>query len=291
MGAARGFSINIYLPDGDPEGFRIVGKSHWTGRALVIPHALLPALKDHDDLNGAGVYILVGPVEERELPMIYVGEGDPVKDRLQVHYSQKDFWTSVVVFVSSDRSINKAHVEYLEARLIGLAKHAKRCVLDNRNSPTLPSLAAPQRADAESFLDDMLSIYPLLGIRAFEQPVDVRKAAAIMLTLRAKGLSAQGFESPQGFVVKAGSEVAVDVTPSIHQYLATLRDDLIENGVLRRADRCLVFDQDYAFGSPSTAAGVVMGRTANGRVEWRDDKGQTLKELQAAAIGATDSAR
>lgn len=47
------------------------------------------------------------------------------------------------------------------------------------------------------------------------------------------------------------------------------------------------FSQDYVFTSPSTAAAVVLGRSANGRIEWKDAQGRTLKELQTqeAAIG------
>jgi len=41
------------------------------------------------------------------------------------------------------------------------------------------------------------------------------------------------------------------------------------------------FTQDQVFGSPSTAAGVVLGRTANGRIEWKSADGKTLKQLQA----------
>jgi Domain of unknown function (DUF4357) len=35
------------------------------------------------------------------------------------------------------------------------------------------------------------------------------------------------------------------------------------------------------FSSPSAAATVVLGRSANGRIEWKDAQGRTLKELQA----------
>ena len=46
------------------------------------------------------------------------------------------------------------------------------------------------------------------------------------------------------------------------------------------------FSQDYVFTSPSTAAAVVLGRSANGRIEWKDGQGRTLKELQAQeAVG------
>jgi len=38
--ACRGFSVNVFLPAGDPEGVKVVEKSNWTGRGLVIPKAI-----------------------------------------------------------------------------------------------------------------------------------------------------------------------------------------------------------------------------------------------------------
>lgn len=281
--SSRGFSINIFLPNGDPEGFRIISKSHWTGKGLVIPRPLFVEWKKYPDLKAAGVYVLVGSNEDRELPTIYIGEGDPVLARLEDHYGKKDFWTWLVVFVSSDRTINKAHIEYIEARLIELAKEAKRCILDNQNNPTLSVLHEAQKADAESFLADMLSIYPLLGLQVFEKPKRPSKEEHI-LKITGKGLSARGYESAQGFVVLQGSKAATKEVPSIHQYLSTLRKDLLDNGVLVNSGDHFSFSQDYVFGSPSTAAGVVLGRSANGRTEWKDDKGRTLKDVQETQL-------
>ncbi|HXI11561.1 MAG TPA: DUF4357 domain-containing protein [Thermoanaerobaculia bacterium] len=61
-----------------------------------------------------------------------------------------------------------------------------------------------------------------------------------------------------------------------------LRSALIANRVLNAAGDDYVFTQDYAFTFPSTAAGVVLGRSSNGRVEWKTKEGKTLKELQEA---------
>jgi hypothetical protein len=64
--------------------------------------------------------------------------------------------------------------------------------------------------------------------------------------------------------------------------MATLRKDLIASGVIVPQGDALVFAQDYVFGSPSTSAGVIMGRTANGRDTWKTEDGRTLKQVQAA---------
>ena len=71
--------------------------------------------------------------------------------------------------------------------------------------------------------------------------------------------------------------------PSVHAYLAAARRSLVENGVLRLDGQHYVFTQDYVFGSPSTAAGVVLGRSANGRTEWQTAQLKTLKALQEEA--------
>ena len=32
--------------------------------------------------------------------------------------------------------------------------------------------------------------------------------------------------------------------------------------------------EDYSFSSPSLAASVLLGRSANGRIEWKDEQGE-----------------
>ena len=54
---------------------------------------------------------------------------------------------------------------------------------------------------------------------------------------------------------------------------------MLAAGVFEERNGDYVFPQDYLFGSPSTAAAVVHGRTANGWVEWKDKNGATLSEI------------
>ena len=90
---------------------------------------------------------------------------------MEQHYVKKEFWTWAVFFVSTDSSLNRAHVQHLEARLLDMAKQAKRANLDNANTPQMPALSEAETADAESFLADMLIIFPLLGLTVFEKAV------------------------------------------------------------------------------------------------------------------------
>jgi hypothetical protein len=126
-------------------------------------------------------------------------------------------------------------------------------------------------------------ILPLLGVVAFEA-IDTQASPADRLHLKGKGAQATGADTPEGFVVYEGSLARIDVVPSVHSYLQTQRERLQAEGVLVPDGGYLRFTRAHLFDSPSTAAGVLLGRAANGRIEWKSPSGQTLKQLQEAAL-------
>jgi hypothetical protein len=107
-----------------------------------------------------------------------------------------------------------------------------------------------------------------------------------LLELHGPDTDARGRDEPGGFVVLRGSTGRADTVPSIHAYLLERRQQLISQAVLEPVNGRLQVTADYRFDSPSTAAGVLLGRAANGRTEWKDSQGRTLKELQARASQA-----
>ena len=129
----------------------------------------------------------------------------------------------------------------------------------------------------------MLGMLPVLGVHAFEQPPQAPVASAPELTCKGKGLLARGYESTQGFVVKAESQAAGQVAQSVSNHFpgtVAKRQSLIDLGVLMQQGNVYVFTQDYAFNSPSLASTVVLGRSSNGRTDWKDAQGRSLKSLQ-----------
>jgi hypothetical protein len=160
---------------------------------------------------------------------------------------------------------------------------AQRCDLDNANQPQHPSLSEADQAEVEGFLDEMLLCFPVLGVPVFEQPTSNVERQPL-LYLRAKGVEARGYESSEGFVVLAGSQACGQEVPSIHDFLRELRQNLISREVLKADGDHYVVGQDYTFNSPSTAAGVLLGRSANGRTEWKDQHGRTLRAIQESAM-------
>ncbi|MEO2015173.1 MAG: GIY-YIG nuclease family protein [Fuerstiella sp.] len=281
---SRPFSIRIFLPDGSTDGLRIVEKSNWSGRGVVCPRAVFRESKSRDEFNSTGVYVLLGPAESGSLPVVYIGQGDPVRPRMESHYGKKDFWQQAVFFVSKDDHLNKASISHLEARLIRLAQDAKRCTLDNSNTPVLPSLSEMDEADAERFLDEILMCLPIVGVNVFRTPESHSRPDRQMLELSGSGAKATGYEAADGLVVLAGSMSRVTGANTCPDSITALRETLLQSGVFERDGDSYRLAQDYTFSSPSQAAAVMMARSANGRIEWSGPDGRTLKEIQEAGV-------
>lgn len=191
--AADPYTIRIFVPDGDPEGVRVIDRMNWTGLGIIFPRSKWLEVKKRPELAKTGVYVLVGyQGGDVDLPTIYIGQADGVGNRIDSHIQKKDFWDTGVIFVSANTSLNRAHVTWLEYALIARAQQAGRCHLDNGNAPQEPALSEAEKADMQSFLKEMLQILPLVGLRVFEFP----KAVAVPNTTEKSGpVISQGLDT------------------------------------------------------------------------------------------------
>lgn len=162
------FSITLFATSGDPQGIRHVDKSNWSGYGVVFTRELFHQLKHEPGFNQAGVYILVGNAAEET---IYIGEADPVGERLKNHVANREGWVWGVYFFDQNHKIGKTEVQFLESALVALAKQYDRVILLNKNNPTAPTMSPVARAMGQAFLADMLLILPMLGINAFTAPL------------------------------------------------------------------------------------------------------------------------
>lgn len=55
---------------------------------------------------------------------------------------------------------------------------------------------------------------------------------------------------------------------------------LVEDGMLQSTDNALIFTKDVEFSSPSAAAAVIHGGSANGLIAWVNKAGVSLKQMQ-----------
>jgi hypothetical protein len=282
MSSQRPFNIRIFVAEGVADGLRLVEKSNWVGLGIVCPRGRYPHVKTRAEFSRSGVYILVGREGDDDRPTLYIGEAETVRTRLNSHHASKDFWQQAVVFTTKGDPLNKAQVQYLEARLVELAVERKRCQLDNANRPNRPGLSEADEAEITGYLDELLSLLPVLGIDAFETIAEVSSDRR-MYYLKAKECDAKGFETNSGFAVLSGSKARGSTVASMKEHALSFfnrRAQLINDGVLEPCDEGLRFSVDHEFPSVSQAAAIVLGRNANGRIEWKDSEGVALKTHQ-----------
>jgi hypothetical protein len=275
------YSIHIYMPDGSPDGIRLVSQDNWSGTIIICPKTEFKSLKTIAECQGAGVYILADL--SAELPKIYIGEGDGLIDRLESQYVAKDFWNEVFAISSTNQDLNKAHIQYLESKLIALANKAKRCDLQNGNAPKIPTLSTPQLAAVDSFLNSLLQIFPLIGLSIF-QPAKAKTNETIMLSLSGKGIKATGYDGPEGFTVLKGSQAVLSTTPSLAKNIIGMREDLEKKGILIKDRSTYWFADDYRFSSPSFASDLILGHPSSGPASWKASNGKSLKEIQLELV-------
>ncbi len=278
---ALGSTISLYLADGRPAGIRVVQKDNWNGVGIDCARTDFPRARKREEFGRSGVYVLVGSEQDAGgLPALYVGEADELGARLANHATNKDFWTRLIIFTSSDGSINRAHAKHLESRLYELGVLAKTSHLENKVPPGRPNLSDQDRDFAERFLAEMLVVLPTIGVTAFELPESPSPSNTSTYELKGKSTAARGRETSRGFEVLRGSRARLDEVPKIQPWIHGLRADLVASGVLEAGDGSLVLAQDYVFDSPSAAAAVMLGRSANGRELWRRPDGKSLKQIQ-----------
>jgi len=278
-----GKTIKLFLIDGDPNGRMTCELSNWTGKAYKIPRIKIKDCIDRQELSNPGVYLLLGKNETGK-DLAYIGEAESVFKRLSQHLNQKDFWTESIVFVSKDENLNKAHIKYLENRLYELAKKVNRYQIENSTVPTQSSIAESDRAEMEEFIENIKILTNTLGHRVFdelrENKTPQQKEKETFYIKAARGADAQGELSYDGFIVLKGSRVADSTVPSMPQGFKRLRDELIESGAINNSTGEYTLSEDYLFASPSTAAMIVLGRSANGLTEWKLKDGTTLKAFE-----------
>ena len=300
--SSYGRTIRIYLADGSPTGIKHAELVNWTGQALVCPRGRVGELSKWPESQRPGVYVLFGEDTTGTKALAYIGEAENVLVRLQSHIKGKEFWDQVVLFTSKDENLTKAHVKYLEARMVEAAMEAGRVALENGTSPQLPSLPRADRDAMEEFLDPARILLAALGFPLL-QPV-VKKSTSncesetgasgplagvrLHFDLPKRNVKAEGSSTDEGFVVFAGSLGDRKVRDSLSQGWRDLREELIAEGKVEVLEKQIRFLKDVLFKSPSAAAAVTAGGVWNGRAGWKDANGKTLKDLEEALLEGPD---
>ena len=224
MNGPSEFFVTISVPSGQPEDLRVIKKPHWAGQGFIFSRLFFADEVRHEkELNHTGVYVLWGLSEKEQRPHVYIGEGS-LRSRLNNHLRDKDFWAHGAAFMSKD--LNKAHVQYLEARLLQLAEDADRCDLINTNTPQESSLSNTDIQAAEEYLTDMLKCLSIVGVNFFDKLQKLPKTNQDLFLI-GKNIKAHGSEDKSDFIVRAGSQAVKTETKSIPVRHSKLRKELL----------------------------------------------------------------
>lgn len=305
-GASNGRSVRLFLVDGSPTGLVTAEIMNWTGHALIAPRSRLGEALRREEASRTGVYFLIGDDPEQPTRQrVYIGEGDNVSQRITSHNNDesKDYWTRFCLVTSKDLNLTKAHVRYLESRLIGIGKAAGRANLANGTEPTPRGLPEGDVADMEYFLEQVQVILPVVGLDflrpkpkvasnlplSTSAPEDPERLE-LMLESKRLGIAARAVDQDGELTVLAGSQANAGDQYAVNHY-GQLRTQLLAEGKLVKKPEAehLEFSEDVLFASPSAASSVIYNRNSNGRTEWRvKGTGQTLKDWQDAQVASAN---
>ena len=273
-----GKTIQIFLPDGNPRSVKIAEITSRTIQAILLPRSKLEFVSTRDELRNVGIYFLIGSADGESKPLIYVGEAEDCLVRLKQHNKSKDFWNYALVIISRTQYFTKTHIKYLEWFCFNEAEKSDRFILENSSIPNKPFISESMEADLYDNFDTIKILVSTLGYPIFDQ-IKKPKTKNILIC-KGKDAYAEGEYSEDGLIVFAGSTCNLKETRTAGTWIKGMRQKLLNNKILVQEDNVFKFITNHIFSSPSAAAGAILGRQANGWIEWKFKDGKTLDEVK-----------
>lgn len=286
---AAGKNIHLFLMDGNPRGRIKCSLANWTGVAYKIPRTMLEEAKTIKYLDQTGVYFLFGNEEESNDPVVYVGQAGVRKNghgiiyRLEEHKrnTQMDYWTEAVAFTSFNNFLGPTEISYLENQFCNMAIKANRYHVKNNIDPNPGNITEEKQSELDEFISYSKLVMGALGYKVFEPLIagkdddeEDKLDDEPLLYFQSARAEAKGRRTAEGFVVLAGSFISSKCTNSCPKHVLKLRESHKD-----KINSDYILTEDLLFTSPSTAAGFVGGASLSGMVNWKDENGKTLKEI------------
>ena len=279
---AKGSVITTHLLDGDPQGVRRVFIKNKTCEMYIIPRAQLTEAKNNKAINlkQPALYILLENFNSYDgHPKAYIGHAEDVGSRLEQHTGDKakGFFQLALVFVSTDHSINKADVQYLEYMAINAAKKAGRYdTTPNSQNGTFPHLSPDQLDVIDEFREFVWLLTSFAGCKIFLPPLSPSNATSSLekeiFYLKWDGIEARAIYGQGEMVILKGSQLRKKTVPSAKP--ERRKKELLD--ISKEINGQLILINDTVFPSPSTAAWIASGTGLNGWDCWKTKDGKTL---------------
>lgn len=297
-------AISVLLLDGDPDGRRLAHFGMELPKVHAFPKGQLKNVAS--EIGRPGVYLVYGFDALLGKNKVYIGESLNVANRLQFHAANangtKVFWENTVVLVSQTDNLTKAHVGYIEAKLISDALRntdwkVTNDKLTNGIPPKATVLPQADTINMDKFISQTKTLVRMLGCDVFKANTGPLLNEA--MTTDNPTVSPEFIFSGKGFdakavvlavsgewIVKAHSTAKLNAQAHLSDGIKKLRQQLQEAGKLIETEGQLVFQEDCSFKSASTAASVVCGSAKDGRNKaWKLAEGTTYSEWELAQTG------
>ena len=155
-------TIHLLLNDGTLDGIMCLENSNWNnGELYSAPRKTAEQLLLSEACNKYGVYLLLS--EEK----VYVGQASDLAKRIKQHIFGKPWWERVVILTTSNDSLNRSDIDYIEAMLISKASKIGRLDCDNKNLGNKQKVTKFRKVELEKYLEEALFLLELIGINVF----------------------------------------------------------------------------------------------------------------------------
>ncbi len=287
------YSVGItYLTDSVDGCVRIASK---TAGAIIyqVPHSSAKQFMDIYELQQAGIYLLIN----REKRTVYVGQADRRDNKngvlarmIEPHSDKIDGWDFGYSIISNIRGfLFSTELNYLERYFYDEAKKANKYeVLNGIRPHSQENFLLTE--DTKPFIDCVLFLLKEhCKLDVFE--MSSKTSDKTKVGNDDDSSSGKQFHLKNGakFTYTAGGKslvkIGTPINPENHlpdhkgqEHNARLREKLTSDGTI--VDNH--FTKDYIFNSPSQAACIILGRSANGNDEWLDENGIKLGKYPEA---------
>lgn len=289
-------NINYFLIDGKSDGRIKCTIQNWTGLFYKVPRTYLDECKNINAMKKTGIYFLFGKNDDDE-DCVYVGQarirknGEGLLGRVQEHIKDSFYFTDAVMLTTQNNILGPTEISYLENKFTNLAIEADRYNVKNGNEPNPGTVTEEKESELLEFMEYSKLVMGVLGYKIFI-PINNKNELVenddlyLYLSRRDaktnKEIKATCKRTSEGFVVLKGSDFCEIDADHIKNKtsIKNIRDKCKNSGGV--LDGKLI--KDYLFNSPSYAATFVLCKSSNGRTEWKDKDGVTLKEIEEKEI-------
>ncbi len=266
--------LQTYLLDGSIEGIRIIELSESSIKAFVIPRIKLNDIKSRDEINWPALYLLINSGENQ----LYIGESEKFYDRVKNHDQSKDFWDLAIAIVSSNNSLEKSDVKYLESLAVEKAQATAAMDVLNRTVPARNNVHEFKVHTLEKILDDAALIAENLGFSIFKTKEENKNN---LWYVKTKKTDARAEFRGDKFVILAGSIIDKTTAPSWRGHYTALNEERERIFTKHGSDNgdSVTLNENVSFKSPNLAGHFACGRSVNAWTTWKNEDGKTMDEV------------